>query len=133
MDGFGSGGGSLALAELIDEHGGVLVADFADHYGLRLADVLLEWSPSELLALVEGLPDGCRFHAHVAGGDKWREFVGWGKDRHMFADWVDVFVKFNTDPKKRAWSYPRPAVKAAASSGVPLMSMFPSRGGRSSL
>ena len=133
MDGFGSGGGSLALAELIDEHGGVLVADFADHYGLRLADVVLGWSPREVLALVEGLPEGCRFHAQVAGGDKWREFVGWGKDRHMAADMFDLFVQVNTDSKKKPFRYPRPAVKAAPSGGVPLMSMFPSRGGRSSL
>lgn len=132
MDWVCPGGGSVTLAELIDEHGGALVADFADHYGLRLAAVLFKWSPREVLALVEGLPDGCRFHAHVAGGADWRDFVGWDKGRHMFADWVDVYVQAHTPEKKKPWTYPRPGAKPV-SAGTPLLSMFPSRGGRSSL
>jgi hypothetical protein len=89
VDGFGSAGGSLALAELIDEHGSALVADFQAHYGLRLADVLFEWSPREVFALVEGYrTTACS--PHHQGGDDWREFLGWGKDRHMAADQWDL-------------------------------------------
>lgn len=73
-----------------------------------MAVALEEWSPAELLALVEGLPPTSRFIAHVQGGEKWFEHWGWGKDRHMFAEWIDVFVKANTANGKKAWTYPRP-------------------------
>lgn len=126
MDRVGTGGGSLALAELIDEHGGFLVADFADHYSLRLADVLFGWSPSEVLALVEGLPDTCRFHAHVSGGKAWRDFVGWGRDRHMFADWIDVYSQAHTPERKKPWTYPRPGSKPQ-NAGTPFTAMIPRR------
>lgn len=123
-----SGGGSLALVELIEEHGSALVADFAHHYnGLRLANVVLEWSPREVLALVEGLPDDGLLAAHRQGGDQWREFLGWGADRHMFALWLDMYAQAHTEKGKKAWTYPRPSSKPQPSQGVPFMQMFPPR------
>lgn len=128
MVGAAASGGSHALAELIDEHGSALTADFASYYGLRLADVLFEWSPRELFALVEGLPAGSRFQAHLVGGDKWQEFWGWDVDRHLQANIWDLHSKVNTPKGKKAATYPRPSAKKA-SEGVPLMSMFPRRKG----
>jgi len=52
---------------LIDEHGLHLLADFQQEYGLRLASVLEEWSPAEVLALVEALPPTSRLWAHIQG------------------------------------------------------------------
>ena len=123
-----TGGGSLALAELIDEHGPALVADFLSEYGVRLTDVLFDWSPREVLALVEGLPESGRFQAHLAGGEKWREFVGWGQDRHLQANIWDLLVAINTEKGKKVVKYPRPATKKPQE-GVPLMSLFPRRKG----
>ena len=119
-------GGSLALGELIDEHGSALAADFLSEYGVRLADVLFDWSPREVLALVEGLPGASRFQAHLAGGEKWREFWGWDADRHLQANIWDLLVQINTANGKKVVKYPRPAAKKA-SEGVPLMSLFPRR------
>lgn len=76
-----------------------------------MASAVDEWSPVELLALVEGLPPASRFIAHVQGGDRWRDYWGWGKDRHMFADLIDIFVSSKTDNKKKPWSYPRPGAQ----------------------
>lgn len=122
---FGPTGGSAALAELIDEHGSALVADFAAHYGLRLATVLFEWSPREVLALVEGLPDDGMFAAHHQGGDAWRDYLGWGRDRHMRADQWDLGAAHAmAGSKKKPPTYPRPAEKKK-SQGTPLFAMRP--------
>jgi hypothetical protein len=128
VDRVGTGGGSLALAELIDKHGTALVADFLSEYGVRLVDVVFEWPAREVLALVEGLPDNKVFAAYLAGGAKWREFHGWGKDRHVAADRWDAAVSlaFSTaGSKKKPPTYPRPNVKKPASSGTPLFAMRP--------
>lgn len=113
---------------MVDEHGPWLAADFLSEYGLRLADVLFEWSPREVLALVEVLPPEARLWAHMAGGDEWRQHLGWGKDRHMAADWIDVYVEAHTTQGKKAWKYPRPGAKQAQpQQGTPLMAMMPRR------
>jgi hypothetical protein len=117
-------GGSLALAELIDGHGAALVGDFQAHYGLRLADIVYVWPPREVLALVEGLPDDGLLAAHQQGGDEhWREFLGWGSERHMFANLYDLTVRAAGEKK---FSHPRPAVKKP-DEGVPLMNLFRSK------
>lgn len=109
MGGGRPGGGSLTLAELIDEHGAALVSDFQSFYGLRLAEVVDVWSPREVLALVEGLPDDGMFAARLAGGEKWREFIGWGKRQHQFADlWDVIAANVMKGSKKKPPTYPRP-------------------------
>jgi hypothetical protein len=125
LDEFGTGGGSLALAELIDEHGDALLADFLEHYGVHLPDVLFEWPPRLLLSLaVEGLPFGCRLFAHMEGGSEgWRELHGWDKDRAMFADYYDLFAAAQSW-KGKPPTYPRPGVKRPAQ-GTPLFAMRP--------
>lgn len=128
MDELGTSGGSLTLAELIDEHGPALFADLLSEYGVRLTDVLFDWSPREVFALVEGLPTSGRFQAHLAGGDRWHEFWGWDADRHLQANIWDLLVAINTEKGKKKATYPRPSVKKPQE-GVPLMSMFPRRKG----
>jgi hypothetical protein len=131
LDEFGPGGGSLALAELIDEHGSAVAADFQAHYGLRLSDVLFEQSPREVLALVEGLVayEDSLYVAHDLGGDRWPEFLGWGKTRHMLADHWDAMYAIAVGAagsKKKPPTYPRPNVKKP-SAGTPLFAMRPPR------
>jgi hypothetical protein len=124
VDSVGPSGGSLALAELIDKHGTALVADFLSEYGVRLVDVLFEWPPREVLALVEGLPDTSVYAAYVAGGSKWQEFRGWGKTRHMLADqWDLTLAHAMAGTKKKPTQYPRPTVRQAQQ-GVSLMQMI---------
>lgn len=126
MDEDGPGGGSLALGELVDEHGPALVADFLSEYGIRLADILFVWSPREVLALVEGLPASGRFQAHLVGGDKWHEFWGWDADRHLQANLWDLHVAVNTPKGKKAEKYPRPTANKQAQ-GIPFLAMVPRR------
>lgn len=82
------------------------------------------WSPREVLALVEGLPDTGLFAARLAGGEQWREYIGWGKERHMAADVWDLLVAINTPKGKKPSKYPRPEAKKRPPEGVPLMQMF---------
>lgn len=53
--------------------------DFQQFYGLRLSDVVLERDPTEVLLLVQGLPEEARFHARLMGDGG----MGWS-----LADWV---------------------------------------------
>jgi hypothetical protein len=92
-------GGSLALGELIDEHGAALVADFRSHFHVWLWDAIEELSPRILLALVGELPDNGSFAASVQGG---REFQGWGIDRHMLANLYDATATAGGLTKKGA-------------------------------
>lgn len=80
-------GGSGALAELIDEHGAALYCDFQSYYHLDLVEVVRERPARFVLALVEGLPDNENYAASVQGGP---EFRGWGVDRHLRANHIDV-------------------------------------------
>ena len=127
MGGGEPAGGSLHLVELIDEHGPWLAGDLLSEFGIRLADILFDWSPREVLALVEVLPESGRFQAHLAGGDQWRDWHGWGVDRHLWANLYDLLSAAHTS-KGKPTTYPRPAAKKATE-GVPLMSMFPRRKG----
>lgn len=120
-------GGSLALAELIDEHGPSLVADFQAWYGLRLADVLFEWSPREVLSLVEGLVayGASMYVARVRGGDQWVDHIGWDTHRHAEADFYDLYVQAHTPEGKTPGKYPRPGSKPPPSQGIPFLNIVP--------
>lgn len=115
MDQGHTAGGSRALAELIDEHGAYLAADLLTEFGLRLTEVVAEWPPREVLALVEVLPPTSRLWAHVQGGDDWRDYWGWGIDRHMQADIWDITALGNgvqtSKSNKKPPKYPRPRDK----------------------
>jgi hypothetical protein len=118
-------GGSLALVDLIEEHGDALLADLLDHFGIYLPDVVFKWPPRLLLSLAfEGLPIGCRLYAHMQGGpDNWRELHGWGKSHSMQADFYDLFAAAQSW-KGKPPTYPRPGVKRPAQ-GTPLFAMRP--------
>jgi len=119
-----SGGGSLALAELIDEHGSALAVDFLAVYHTPLWEAL-ELPPRVVLALVEDLQyvNGA-FAASVQGG---AEFRGWGVDRHMLANLYDLSAAIgwagSRSPKK-APTHPRPTSKP---NGTPITALFPSK------
>ncbi len=83
MDGGNPGGGSVGLAQLIDEYGEHLAADLLEHYRVDLRDIFVpqaRLTPLYLLVLIRGLPDDCRFNAERRGG---QEFRGWGTSRYV--------------------------------------------------
>lgn len=72
-----------ALATAYD----ALVADFAEHYRLRLAVVIDEYPAHELYALIRGLPAGSRYaHATEPAG----EAVQWDYEQENAARVVDA-------------------------------------------
>lgn len=79
------------------------------------------FSPRYLIGLIEQLPDAGALAASLQGG---AEFRGWGRDRHMAADVIDILVAANS--QKKAKPYPRPTPKKQAQ-GRSLRSMFPGR------
>lgn len=106
MGGAREGGGSFALAELIDKHGSALLSDFQAYYQLELGQVVLDRSPDYVLALIEGLPDNLAFAAAMRGG---RQFRGWGQDRNMLADLWDLTAAVGmAGSKKKPPKFPRP-------------------------
>lgn len=89
MDRGDEGGGSLRLAEVIDRHGGELVADFRRFYGINLGDILSDdsdLSPGYVLQLIEYLPADSAFVAANLGG---REKV-WSINDHLLATNIDA-------------------------------------------
>lgn len=131
-------GGSLALGELIDEHGSALAHDLRAHYGLDLRDVVADLcsgrpttSPWWLLALIEELPQGSAYVADLQGGRVHRD---WTTDRYLLAALFDA-VQINTVAVVRAGGgkakapkpVPRPGDKPDRSQGVPLSALMPSR------
>ena len=63
-------GGSLALGELIDQHGSAIYSDLLSVYGVDLIEVIAGRSPHTprvLLGLIEHLPEGCALPAAMAG------------------------------------------------------------------
>jgi hypothetical protein len=88
--------------------------------------VLWEREPRFVLALVEGLPMGCEFHASVQGDP---EFRGWGVREHIFANLYDLTAVAGgvTESKgsKKAPTHPRPGQKKQQhGGGVPLLAMI---------
>lgn len=89
MDRGDPGGGSIALARLIDKAGGAILADFQQEYGLNLIDIMREGSghtPRTIVTLVRHLSLGSRTVAMLRGGE---QFVGWDVDRYFTAQLID--------------------------------------------
>lgn len=135
MAGVDGAGGSLALAELIDGHGGELAHDFQAHYGLDLFEIVRDlcsgdarWRPGFALALIEQLPDDSAFAAAQMGG---RDHRGWGTDRHLQvllfdALQMNTFVTARAGGGKKAKQpppFPRPGVRSK-SQGVPITALL---------
>jgi len=90
VDGGHPGGGSVGLAQLIDEYGEWLAADLLEHYRVDLRDIFdpqARLTPLYLLVLIRGLPDDCRFNAERRGG---QEFRGWNMSRYAAAATVNA-------------------------------------------
>lgn len=114
MDWWSSGGGSLAVAELVDKAGAAIYADLLEYYGVDLVEAIRSASPSprRLLALLRWLPPGCRMRAQLE--DEPRLF-GWTREAEVGADQWDAIM---ANMVGTAWGkikapdpYPRPGVK----------------------
>jgi hypothetical protein len=83
-----SGGGSVALARLIDQAGEAILADLQAEYGLNLVEAMRTGShaPAILLVLIKQLPLGSRTVALLRGGE---QFIGWDVDRYFLAQLID--------------------------------------------
>ncbi|MCP3801856.1 hypothetical protein NLX83_21555 [Allokutzneria sp. A3M-2-11 16] len=104
-------GGSLALAALIDSHGGELIADFQAHYRLDLSDVLRPDSgltPRRTLLLAEHLPSGSATVAALLGGPEHRE---WSTLAHLLAALVDATQAGNWQRGGGNGKRPRPITR----------------------
>lgn len=89
MDGGYPAGGSGVLAQLIDDHGEVLVAELLHEYGVDLRDLFHSdspLSPRYVLNLIKHLPVGGAYNAALRGGP---EFRGWDVERYAMAATVD--------------------------------------------
>jgi hypothetical protein len=89
VDGGYLAGGSLALARLIDQAGGAILADFQQEYGLNFVDIMRTGSgydPVSILVLIRQLPLGSRTVAILRGGE---QFLGWDVDRYLLAQLID--------------------------------------------
>lgn len=110
-----STGGSRVLAELIDKHGGAILSDLLQYYGIDLRDLFRKkapLSPIFVLALIVNLPKEGAFYASRRGGQQYR---GWTEDRYALADLIDsvragnhLFLLANRDPKKSKPATPKP-------------------------
>lgn len=89
-------GGSLQLAELIDQYGEHIYRDLHEYAGgLNLVGALCDGSgycPKQILLLIKGLPLESATASAIRGGD---EFRGWGFDRYLSATLIDA-VRENT-------------------------------------
>ena len=115
MDRVYSGGGSRALAELIDEHGGAIISDLLHYYSVDIRQLLKEEdpiSPRYVLNLIVNLPKDGAFYASRRGGPQYR---GWDEDRYALAALIDaqqaanyMFIMANRDPKRPKPTPPKP-------------------------
>lgn len=88
-----AGGGSLALASLIDKAGEALYQDFQEFYQLNLIHMIRDdVPPTEIMLLIRGLKMGSRFAAQMSGS---QEFVGWEVIQYQIANLTDA-VNYNT-------------------------------------
>lgn len=94
MDGVEPAGGSRALAQLIDEHGEVLIPDLLHYYGVDIRDLFhpeKPLSPKYVLSLVMYLPLESAFMASRRGG---QEFRGWDVSRYALIDVANSLRSF---------------------------------------
>lgn len=85
------GGGSVALAEVIESHGTELAVDFRVYYGLALSSVVGgEVSPAEGIALINALPEGSRYMAAHLGGEDAEVYLGVDRHYRVLADIYDA-------------------------------------------
>lgn len=94
MDGVEPAGGSRVLAQLIDEHGEVLIPDLLHHYGVDIRELFhpeKPLSPKYVLALIMYLPLGSAFVAERRGG---QEFRDWDPDRYALIDIANSLRSF---------------------------------------
>lgn len=84
-------GGSIQLAQLINQFGEHIYRDLHEYAGgLNLVDALREgsgYSPRQLLLLIKGLPVESATIAAMRGGS---EFRGWGFDRYLHTTLIDA-------------------------------------------
>lgn len=95
MAGSDSGGGSLSLAGLIDEHGEKVFYDLHHYLGLNLVRIMDEgsgYTPLQILTLINNLPPESATIASIRGGNSYR---GWGTDRYLAAALIDA-VQYQT-------------------------------------
>jgi len=107
VDGGDPGGGSAALAGLINQFGEELDADFLRYYHLDLTDVLVpgtRLTPRRALGLIRNLPHGSAFVAAQQGG---AQFAGWAVNEYLLAGLIDA-VQHNTHAFVSAHSERRP-------------------------
>lgn len=96
MAGRDSGGGSLSLAELIDEHGEKIYYDLHQYAGglnlVHALDYESGYSPRQIIMLIRNLPIESATVAALRGDDTYR---GWGLDRYMTATLIDKLSENN--------------------------------------
>lgn len=113
MGGVDSGGGSLALASLLDKAGEAIYQDFQSEYGLNLKDLVDGGrSPFEILMLIRGLKLGSRFITLLQGSE---EFLDWNINTYQMATVIDAInnvayavIAANSKRKPKA---PKPAYR----------------------
>lgn len=106
MDGGHGPGGSLQLAELIDQFGGELAADFRRYYSIDIRELVsgpTDLTPGYVLQLITGLPEDSVFVAASQGGPQFRH---WGVEEHLLANLFDAvqtltYVTIAANSKKK--------------------------------
>lgn len=119
MAGDGSGGGSLALADLIDKYGEYIYFDL-HHYcgGLNLVDLVRDgsgYSPRQILWLINGLPTESATKSEIQGGQHYR---GWTVNSYLIANVADAVREntwhrsaINTEKGKKTPEEPKPTYR----------------------
>lgn len=99
------GGGSRALAELIDKHGEAIEATLAG-FGVDLYDVIRgDVPPTKVFRLLKWSPPDSPWRASVNGGI---DRLGWtGGAAPVVADLFDALVAVNTPKGKEPVKHPR--------------------------
>lgn len=93
MDGGCSAGGSLALADLLDEHGDKIYPEVLRYYGVDLRGLFLsELDAKTALCLVYALPPDSMTYAALTND---KDTAGWGITEHLLAGVIDA-VQQNT-------------------------------------
>ena len=116
------GGGSRALAELIDKHGEAIEATLAT-FGVDLYDVYRgDVPPSKVFRLLKWSAPDSPFRASVAGGP---DRLGWTGPMSLLADLWDILAAVNTPQGKKQVTHPR--FGGGKSGGTPLGQMMKKR------